>query len=88
MALVKMRHDDPIATAGPTTADVPEEAVERWKEQGWYLDDAASQPQPAPAPEREPEPQPNSGHQPQPKGRGRRGKAGKQETAKAPASQA
>ena len=38
MALVKMRHNDPVATAGPTTADVPEEAVERWKELGWYLD--------------------------------------------------
>ena len=37
MALVKMHHDDPIATAGPTTADVPEEAVERWQRKGWYL---------------------------------------------------
>jgi len=37
MALVQMHHDDPIATAGPTVADVPEEAVERWEAIGWYL---------------------------------------------------
>ena len=37
MALVQMHHDDPVATAGPTTADVPEEAVERWEKIGWYL---------------------------------------------------
>ena len=37
MALVKMHHDDPIATAGPTTADVPEEAVAEWMKLGWYL---------------------------------------------------
>jgi len=37
MALVKMHHDDPIATAGPTTADVPEEAVAEWMKHGWYL---------------------------------------------------
>ena len=37
MALVKMHHDDPVATAGPTTADVPEEAVAEWMKHGWYL---------------------------------------------------
>ena len=37
MALVRMHHDDPIATAGPTTADVPEEAVAEWQKHGWYL---------------------------------------------------
>ena len=45
MALVKMRHDDPVATAGPTTADVPEEAVAQWQMRGWYLD-PESQPEP------------------------------------------
>lgn len=37
MALVKMHHDNPVATAGPTTADVPEEAVAEWQKHGWYL---------------------------------------------------
>ncbi len=45
MALVKMRHDDPVATAGPTTADVPEEAVSEWMKHGWYLD-AEAKPEP------------------------------------------
>ena len=37
MALVRMHHDNPAVTGGPVTADVPEEAVERWKRKGWYL---------------------------------------------------
>jgi len=37
MAFVRMHHDDPVATAGPTTADVPEEAVAEWMKHGWYL---------------------------------------------------
>jgi hypothetical protein len=48
MALVKMHHDDPIATAGPTTADVPEEAVSEWQKHGWYLK-PEDQPKPKPA---------------------------------------
>ena len=48
MALVKMHHDDPIATAGPTTADVPEEAVAEWMKHGWYLK-PEDQPKPKPA---------------------------------------
>ena len=48
MALVKMHHDDPIATAGPTTADVPEEAVAEWQKHGWYLK-PEDQPKPKPA---------------------------------------
>ena len=47
MALVKMHHDDPIATAGPTTADVPEEAVAEWQKHGWYLK-PEDQPKPKP----------------------------------------
>ncbi len=49
MALVKMRHDDPVATAGPTTADVPEEAVPAWQKLGWYLDEAKANAEPEPA---------------------------------------
>jgi hypothetical protein len=37
MALVRMHHDNPAVTGGPVTADVPEEAVERWQRKGWYL---------------------------------------------------
>lgn len=36
---VKMRHDNPLATGGPTTADVPEEAVKAYQEVGWYIDE-------------------------------------------------
>ena len=41
----KMYHDDPKMTGGPTTADVPEEAVAWMQKCGWYLK------QPAPAKE-------------------------------------
>lgn len=37
MKLVKMRHDDPVATAGPTTADVPEDGVKEYERVGWYV---------------------------------------------------
>ena len=37
MKLYKMRHDDPIATAGPTDADVPEESIAAMRAAGWYL---------------------------------------------------
>ena len=37
MTLVRLHHDDPTVTGGPVTADVPEEAVERWQRKGWYL---------------------------------------------------
>ena len=47
MALVRMHHDDPVATAGPTTADVPEEAVAEWQKHGWYLK-PEEQPKPKP----------------------------------------
>ena len=48
MALVRMHHDAPVATAGPTTADVPEEAVAEWQKHGWYLK-PETQPKPKPA---------------------------------------
>lgn len=34
--LIKMYHDDPAQTGGPTTADVPEEQVKAWRKYGWY----------------------------------------------------
>ena len=33
----RMYHDDPMMTGGPTTADVPDEAVEWMRKAGWYL---------------------------------------------------
>ncbi len=51
MAIVKMHHDDPIATAGPTTADVPEEAVAEWQKHGWYLKEE-DQPKPKAKPKK------------------------------------
>ncbi len=57
MALVKMRHDDPVATAGPTTADVPEEAVAEWQKLGWYLDKAKEPETPKAEPEPEAQPE-------------------------------
>ena len=39
MKLVRMKHDDPVATAGPTTADVPEEGIKEYESVGWYLDE-------------------------------------------------
>jgi len=35
MAIIKMYHADPAVTAGPTVADVPEEAVHNWEKSGW-----------------------------------------------------
>ena len=35
MPFVKMYHDNPALTGGPTTADVPEEAVRHWEKNGW-----------------------------------------------------
>jgi hypothetical protein len=37
MVVVKMYHDDPVATAGPTEADVPEEGIPMMRRAGWYL---------------------------------------------------
>ena len=45
----RMYHDDPKMTGGPTTADVPEEAVGWMQKAGWYL-------KPDTAPETAPEP--------------------------------
>ena len=45
----RMYHDDPKMTGGPTTADVPEEAVGWMQKAGWYL-------KPETAPETAPEP--------------------------------
>ena len=59
MALVKMHHDDPIATAGPTTADVPEEAVAEWQKHGWYLK-PEEQPKPKPAKKAKVKPEPET----------------------------
>ena len=59
MALVKMHHDDPIATAGPTTADVPEEAVAEWQKHGWYLK-PEDQPKPKPARTAKAKPEPET----------------------------
>lgn len=36
MAFVRLYHDDPGMTGGPTTADVPEEAVPHWRKAGWH----------------------------------------------------
>lgn len=35
--MVRMYHDDPSMTGGPTTADVPEEAISWMQRCGWYL---------------------------------------------------
>lgn len=42
--MLRMYHDDPKMTGGPTTADVPEEAVAWMQRCGWYLKQAAQQP--------------------------------------------
>ena len=34
--MVRMYHDDPSKTGGPTTADVPEEAVSWMRQSGWH----------------------------------------------------
>lgn len=35
--MVRMYHDNPKETGGPTTADVPEEAIGWMQRVGWYL---------------------------------------------------
>lgn len=35
----RMYHDDSVMTGGPTTADVPEEAIGWMQRAGWYLKD-------------------------------------------------
>lgn len=35
--MVRMYHDNPKATGGPTTADVPQEAVIWMQQAGWYI---------------------------------------------------
>lgn len=37
MGMIKMYHDDPEMTGGPTTAEVPEEGVPMMRRAGWYL---------------------------------------------------
>lgn len=54
MKLYKMRHDDPIATAGPTEADVPEESIAAMRAAGWYL--VESKPEPVKKPKNAPPP--------------------------------
>ena len=45
MRMPRMYHDDPQMTGGPTTADVPEEAVGWMQKAGWYLkSDTAPEP--------------------------------------------
>lgn len=39
MKIVKMKHDDPLSTGGPTCADVPEQAVKDYQMAGWYIDE-------------------------------------------------
>lgn len=34
--MVRLHHDDPAATGGPLTADVPQEAVSWMLKLGWY----------------------------------------------------
>jgi hypothetical protein len=36
--MVKMIHDDPEATGGPTTALVPEDGIAMMRSVGWYLE--------------------------------------------------
>jgi hypothetical protein len=38
MKMVRMVHDDPVATGGPTTADVPDDGVPMMRSVGWYLE--------------------------------------------------
>ena len=38
MKMVRMVHDDPVATGGPTTADVPEDGVPMMRAVGWYTE--------------------------------------------------
>lgn len=45
--MVRMYHDNPVQTAGPTTADVPEEAVGWMQRVGWYLKQEEAEPQTA-----------------------------------------
>jgi|GEM_PF-6202005 len=47
--MVRMYHDDPVQTGGPTTADVPEEAVPWMRDCGWYVKTPAPEPAPTPA---------------------------------------
>jgi len=48
MALIRLLHHDPLATGGPLTADVPEEALDVWFECGWRR---APEPEPKAEPE-------------------------------------
>ena len=43
----RMYHDDPMMTGGPTTADVPDEAVPWMQKSGWYLKQDTPQEKPA-----------------------------------------
>lgn len=42
--MVRMYHDDPSKTGGPTTADVPEDAVSWMSQAGWYQKKAKAEP--------------------------------------------
>ncbi len=37
MEMIKMYHNDPTVTAGPTTADVPKKYVHEWEKNGWSI---------------------------------------------------
>lgn len=55
--MVRMYHDDPSKTGGPTTADVPEAAIGWMQEVGWYLKPDEDVPE---AKEEKPEPKKRS----------------------------
>ena len=44
--MIRLYHDDPAVTGGPTTADVPEEAVGWMQRCGWYLKQEEEQSEP------------------------------------------
>ena len=57
--MVKMYHDDPKATGGPTTADVPKDGVEMMRGAGWYLKEEPGSGETAEAEARTPDKEPS-----------------------------
>ncbi len=41
--MIRLYHDDPKQTGGPTTADVPEDAVSWMRQAGWYQKEAEAE---------------------------------------------
>lgn len=39
MKMVRMYHDDPVSTGGPTSAEVPVDGVAMMRRAGWYIVD-------------------------------------------------